>query len=185
MAPRPARCWCVTSDPQPGRELLPPPPRTAAPPQRAGSGRWSGWERTSIVAGGTETADGSTKGFVSRFDGSTWSPIGDEDDLDGTVYTLALRGDDLLIGGAFRDAGGVPAADYVALWDGAGWVALGSDGSGDGALDGAVTALMVVEDDVFASGALTPAAGGDEPAVMARWDGQAWEMLDMETGTQR
>ena len=53
------------------------------------------------------------------------------------VYALAVSGSDLYVGRQFPNAAGIAEADYVARWDGSAWSALGSDGSGDGALDGA------------------------------------------------
>ncbi|OAN47350.1 hypothetical protein A6A03_01005 [Chloroflexus islandicus] len=52
------------------------------------------------------------------------------------------------MGGWFTDAGGIAEADRVAVWDPATqrWGALGSNGSGNGALDSTVSALAVLPD---------------------------------------
>ena len=40
------------------------------------------------------------------------------------VTTLAVDGDTLYAGGAFRNAGGNPDADKIAKWDGTNWKAM-------------------------------------------------------------
>ena len=50
-------------------------------------------------------------------------------------------------------------ADYIAKWNGSAWSALGSNGSGDGALNTDVDALAVSGSDLYVGGDFTDAAG--------------------------
>lgn len=52
-----------------------------------------------------------------------------------SVFALAVSGSDLYVGGEFRNVAGIPEADYIARWDGKSWSALGSNGTGNGALN--------------------------------------------------
>ena len=93
------------------------------------------------------------------------------------VYALAVSGSDLYVGGDFTDAAGIPEADYIAKWNGSAWSALGSNGSGDGALNDAVDALAVSGSDLYVGGVFTDAAGIAEADYIAKWNGSAWSAL--------
>jgi hypothetical protein len=54
------------------------------------------------------------------------------------------------------------------------WGALGSDGSGDGALNGNVNALAVHGNDLYAGGYITDVGGVAGANMIARWDGMSW-----------
>ena len=111
-----------------------------------------------INAAGIAEAD-----YVAKWNGSAWSALGSNGPgtgaLNGYVNALAVSGSDLYVGGDFTNAAGIPAADYLAKWNGSAWSALGSNGAGDGALDNAVFALAVSGTDVYVGGAF-PDAGG-------------------------
>ena len=75
----------------------------------------------------------------------------------------------------------LPAADFVAKWDGANWSALGSNGAGDGALNNYVYALAMNGTDLYVGGFFgnvnnngTPLATAD---YVAKWDGANWSAL--------
>ena len=95
--------------------------------------------------------------------------------------TLAVSGTDLYVGGNFNDAAGIPEADFVAKWNGSAWSALGSDGSGDGAIPsrgvGDVYALAVSGGDLYVAGAFLNVAGIPEADYVAKWNGSAWSAL--------
>ena len=118
---------------------------------------------------------------IARWDGSAWSALGSdasgEAALDGSVYALAVSGSDLCVGGKFTNAAGIATADHVARWDGSAWSALGSDGLGDGALDGSVLALAVSGSDLYAGGVFEDAAAIATADFIARWDGSAWSAV--------
>lgn len=82
-------------------------------------------------SGGNANAD-----YLAVWDGTIWSPVGEVPilnngqpvldqqgnptygpALNGRVNTIAWWGNKLVIGGSFTDAGGVAAADYLAMYD--------------------------------------------------------------------
>jgi len=78
---------------------------------------------------------------------------------------------DLIAGGSFTTAGGVPV-NNIARWNGAAWSPLGA-----GIQGGSVSALAALPNgDLIAGGHFTT-AGGSPIALIARWDGSAWTGL--------
>jgi hypothetical protein len=91
--------------------------------------------------------------------------------MDGSVRALAvLSNGDLVAGGAFTTAGGV-ATNFIALWDGSSWTALGSG------MNGSVTALAVLSNGDFIAGGQFTTAGGVAANRIAGWDGSTWSAL--------
>jgi len=120
---------------------------------------------------------------VARWDGSTWSTIGDG--LSDIVDALAVSGDDLYAAGVFTevcgndtcDSGNSPAR-HIARWNGSGWSGLGNG------FDDDVVALAVDGGDVYAGGNFTQICGdeacstGNTPANhVAKWNGTSWSPL--------
>jgi trimeric autotransporter adhesin len=157
--------------------------------QSQGGGALDGWVFALAVSGGDLYVGGefinaagiATADNIARWDGNAWSALGSDASGDGAldhrVLALAVSGGDLYVGGEFTDAAGIATADYVARWDGSAWSALGSDASGDGALDWRVNALAVSGSDVYVGGAFTDASGIPGADDIARWDGSAWSAL--------
>jgi len=79
-----------------------------------------------LDAGGDPDAD-----FIAFWDGWSWKSLnGAGSGLNGYVSALALSPDGLIYaGGDFNDAGGDPDADYLAVWDGVTWSAVGGSSS--------------------------------------------------------
>ncbi len=119
--------------------------------------------------------------YVARWNGSAWSALGSNGAGNGAlsyiVDALAVSGSDLYVGGDFTNAAGIAEADYVARWNGSAWSALGSNGAGDGALNGSVNALAVSGSDLYVGGGFANAAGIAEADYVARWNGSAWSAL--------
>ena len=92
------------------------------------------------------------------------------------VYALARDGaGQLYAGGDFGDAGGDPAGDYIAVWDGSEWHPLGGP---DSPLDGYVYALAVNDAGQLVVGGEFFTAGGDPDAnYIALWDGVKLEFV--------
>ena len=89
---------------------------------------------------------------------------------DGPVYGSAVDGSgNLYICGSFT-AVGEAAANGLAKWDGTRWSTLGSG------VNGYVSALVVVGNDVYAAGAFTT-AGGLPATNIAKWDGTNWSAV--------
>jgi hypothetical protein len=152
-----------------------------------GVGEWSGdpdWlpeiyamavSGSNLYVGGLfTTADGSDATLVAKWNGSTWSALGEgvqgDSYNDGSyVSALAVSGSDLYVGGAFTTAG-TNRAMNVAKWDGSAWSALGSG------VGGTVRALAVSGTNLYAGGEFTT-AGGSSAQYVAKWDGSAWSAL--------
>ena len=135
----------------------------------------STWAATHQRVAGIPEAD-----YVARWNGSAWSALGSNGSGDGAlnkfVGALAVSGSDLYVGGNFTDVAGNPRADRVVAWNGSTWSALGSNGSGNGAINDQVRALAVSGSDLYVGGDFTDAAGptGD---YVARWSGSGWFSL--------
>lgn len=107
------------------------------------------------------SAGGLSAGFIARWNGVGWSPLGKG--LDGAPAALVGFGEMLVAGGSFTRAGDVPVSG-VAAWDGKRWRALGTE-------IGSVGALLVHQGQLYAAG------GMNSTSAVARWDGQRWVQL--------
>jgi len=130
---------------------------------------------TLVFAGGFFTdAGGVTVSCLALWDGSEWSDVGhgvDDMDFVPQVKALAVRGDDLFVGGGFQTAGNVSAAN-IARWDGLQWSALGS-GLGRFFGDLPVAALVTNSNDLLVGGQFI-SAGGTAATNLASWNGSTW-----------
>jgi hypothetical protein len=112
---------------------------------------------------------------VARWNGSAWSAVGSSaDGGDGwfpsstSVYAMTSFAGKLYATGSFQDAGGDPTADHVAVFDGAAWHPVGSNGAGNGPWSGEGHGLVVFDRlapatsprSLYAGGSFT-SAGGD------------------------
>ncbi len=128
-----------------------------------------------LYAGGnfSNAAGVATADYVAEWNGSTWSGLGSNGLGDGAinkvVFTLAVSGSHLYVGGAFGNVAGVSTADYLAEWDGTTWSGLGSNGAGDGALNYPVLALAVSGSNLYVGGYFTNAAGIATADYVALW----------------
>ncbi|MEZ6038543.1 MAG: hypothetical protein R3F29_13765 [Planctomycetota bacterium] len=133
-----------------------------------------------VAAGAFTHIGGVAAGYVARWDGTTWSPLGAG--LGGALpgfangvamAMLVLPNGDLLVGGQFTLAGGAPA-QCLARWDGSSW-------SQFGGVNGAVTSLVLLPNGDLVVGGSFTSIGGIAAANIARWDGSSWSPLG--TGT--
>ena len=85
------------------------------------------------------------------------------------VYATTVYNGDLIAGGAFTWAGGVPA-NHIAKWNGSSWSALGPG------LDGAVWGLTVYNGQLIAVGDFVN-AGGINVNFIAAWNGSSWNSI--------
>jgi len=128
-----------------------------------------------LYAGGFFTTIGPTNvsaNHVAKWDGSTWSRLGDGLGAGGyPVYDLAIfddgSGPALYAAGAFYGT-----LNRIAKWSGSSWLPLG-DGSG---LTNTVYALEPFNGSLYAAGVFTQ-AGGKPANNIARWNGSAWSPL--------
>jgi len=131
-----------------------------------------------LIVGGTFTdAGGVSVNNIAKWDGTSWSALG-TGLIGGGEYTyayaLTVHNGELITGGIFTDAGGVPVSN-IAKWDGTSWSALGSGLSGSGEVTYAC-ALAVYNGELIAGGAFTD-SGGTVLNNIARWDGIGWTSL--------
>lgn len=168
-----------------------------------GGGALNSWVYTVVKAGsdlyvGGAFTDASNHGvaetaadYVARWDGSTWSSLGsdgagggsiNDDPTSNYVRTIFVDGGDVYIGGSFLNLNNngivLPAADYVAQWDGISWHALGSNGGGNGSIfGGEVRSLAMHGSTLFAGGTFFSVNGSQAAAYVARWNGTTWSSL--------
>jgi hypothetical protein len=130
-----------------------------------------------------------TADYIAKWDTLTesWSALGSNGAGNGAlpsgsvVAALAFNGSTLVVGGGFTNVNNngtvIAEADYIAQWDGANWSALGSNGAGDGSLNGYVAALAVDGSTLYAGGNFTDAAALPTADYVAKWSGGSWSAL--------
>ena len=134
-----------------------------------------------LVAGGEFVAPGTTEliAGVQRWDGSAWSPVGDNGPSDGAVYKLATYEGELYASGRFFRLGGELAAG-IARFDGSVWSV--PAGPGQRVRSEEFWPLEVAEWE----GSSVLLAGGrfaidqDDDIIaghLAQWDGTRWSAI--------
>ncbi len=126
-----------------------------------------------VGTGANDVAGISQADHVARWNGSTWSAVGSNTagwdgwfPASGSIDGLTSSGPGVFATGSFQNANGDPVADNVAYFDGSAWHPVGSNGAGDGPLNGAGLALAVFGRQLYAGGSFT-SAGGDSQARSA------------------
>jgi hypothetical protein len=89
------------------------------------------------------------------------------------TVVLALPNGDVIAGGDFTNAGGQPAADHVARWDGHRWLALGA---GPGHFSNLTALVTAPHGQLLAAGIVFLDSGQVQSRVM-RWNGQRWRQV--------
>ena len=104
---------------------------------------------------------------VAKWNGTSWSALGaNSSGANGWfpptafIYGLTVSGSRLYAGGAFSNANGDPVADNIAQFDGKTWGPVGSNGNGDGPLNGTVNDLATQSGLLYAGGNFVQ-TGGD------------------------
>ncbi|MCR9243938.1 MAG: hypothetical protein NXI31_02825 [bacterium] len=127
-----------------------------------------------VVAGGFQEAGGIPAANVALYDpvSGAWAPLGAG--TDNTINALAVDGNgDLLVGGAFLNAGGV-TSNGIARWNGTAWqpIGVGFDVSQPGV---SVRSLAVGGNgEIYAGGDFTM-SGGNALSYFAQWNGATWQ----------
>ncbi|MBN1511771.1 MAG: hypothetical protein JXB13_07135 [Phycisphaerae bacterium] len=128
-----------------------------------------------LIAGGWfSTAGGTTVNCIARWDGTAWFSLGtgvtaeSPHTVNGVWAITKLPNNDLVAGGHFDTAGGVPCKS-VARWDGTAWHPLGS-----GTESYPVYALTMLPNGDLVAGGHFSMAGGVNCDRIARWDGSSW-----------
>jgi hypothetical protein len=106
----------------------------------------------------------------------TWNHLGTNGGspgpaLNGQVSEMYATANTMYVGGSFTSAGGIPAADRIAKWNGNSWSAVGPTI----ASNGSVLAIAVHGGKVYAGGSFINA--GDEAAAdyLSVFDGVSWQ----------
>lgn len=81
-------------------------------------------------------------GSIARWTGNLWVPVGEG--VDGDIESMTVFNGDLVVGGQFTSAGGVPASN-LAAWDGTAWHAMGP-------IDAFVSSLSIVNGSLVVGG---------------------------------
>jgi trimeric autotransporter adhesin len=133
-----------------------------------------------LFAGGGFTSAGDTSANrIAKWDGTSWSALGDG--VNGHVFSMTAfddglgEGPALYVGGAFTTADGLQA-NRIARWDGTKWSPLGTG------MNQAVRTLAVFDDGsgsgpaLYAGGEFIT-AGSVSANRIARWNGTLWSPL--------
>lgn len=125
------------------------------------------------VGGQFSRLAGIETGAVARWDGRTWSQLGEG--LSYRVIDLHPHrfddGEMLVAGGDFVVLGGTTPIAGVQRWDGSSWLPVGDNGPSDGS----VYKLATYAGELFASGTYIR-LGEDLGGGIARFDGDAWSV---------
>ncbi|MEZ4645097.1 MAG: hypothetical protein R3E31_20580 [Chloroflexota bacterium] len=129
---------------------------------------------------------------IAKWDGAAWTALGagigaSGNGVNGAVWTLALdASENLALGGqfniAYNNSGDSVSANYVALWNGAAWSALGADGGAAGnGVDDFVRTLAWQGSTLFVGGDFATAYNSGASSVgasrVAQWSGGGWMAL--------
>jgi hypothetical protein len=114
---------------------------------------------------------------VARWDGSSWSALGNQLNMGGAVE-IGKNGEVYATGMFFIPPDSNGFTQYIARWDGSTWHPLGQG------VDNFVNALAVDPDgNLYATGDFT-SAGGIPALRIARWDGTSWFPLGSGLGAE-
>jgi trimeric autotransporter adhesin len=140
-----------------------------------------------IVGGQFTQVDGVSVNNLARWNGSSWSPLGGGVTGGGftsKVHAIAeMPTGDLVVGGLFDAAGGVPA-NNIARWSGSTWSALGAGVPNTSFSDRPVASLLALPSGALVAGGFFDPFSGVPSRAIARWDGTAWSGLGLGFGSQ-
>ncbi len=170
---------------------------TACSPVQAGDVRALVLSGSTLYAGGIFQRAGTvTANNVAAWSttSSAWSPLGTGvvAGFQGGVFALAMNGGNLVAGGDFTKAGSI-AVNSVAVWSGSAWSGLEGAksgvtiGTGTGATEGAVYALLVSGTTLYVGGNfdhLLPGGVATQGGLASfNLSTPAWAVLPMQAAT--
>ncbi|MCL4788408.1 MAG: hypothetical protein KJ070_16695 [Verrucomicrobia bacterium] len=134
---------------------------------------------TNILIGGTFFNDGSAGNlnYIAKgSDGINWVPLGDGLEMPPTgndgVFAIELFGSDIYIGGAFTNAGGDGAIQFVSRLVGTNWTKVGNGLTMPEY--GAIRAIASIGDTLYIGGDFTAAGGDTNIHHVAKLVGTNW-----------
>lgn len=114
--------------------------------------------------------------YLCKWDGSAFSAVGTAGDINGVVRALCFDGaGGLYVGGQFTDAGGVTAADYLAIWTGRTWRAIPG-----GSPNNYVNRLTVYNHKLYVGGLFTQTGDLTLTDRVAVYSNGVWQPLDID-----
>jgi len=145
-----------------------------------GNNLYAGGDFLNVVNSNNATIANTAR--LALWNGSAWSAVPNlTSPLNGPVYTMTISNSDLYIGGVFSDVNSMPAADYIARWNGTVWSALGSGSAGNGSLSHRVNTIVVRGSSVYVGGDFINVYNNDievtNAEYIARFDGTSWSGL--------
>lgn len=146
-----------------------------------------GWAevRVTTLGGQANLARGYKYTWQFRNSFRQWQPLTTTPVFNDAVFDMVEDPNgDLFFVGDFSNGASIAEADRVIRWDGNEWSALGSDGAGDGALQGSFIVSSVVDSSgrLFVGGVLELNSEIETQGV-AMWDGTSWTGLGSFSGT--
>lgn len=123
-----------------------------------------------LIAGGPLWADNNsdTISGIAAWNGNNWDSLG-AGFLNHTVDVIIGYNSNIIVGGYFTNAGGVPA-NKIALWNGISWEAL------EGGTDNTVHDMNIYDDKLIVVGFFGN-ANGIPVNSLATWNGLTWDTL--------
>jgi len=132
------------------------------------------------LAGGVANAD-----KIARWDGAAWNAVGNPNlpGLGNPIYAGAFDPSvdsapvNLYVVGGFLNLAAIPAADYVAMWDGAAWNAVGAPSTAPAVVVAIYDVAVDSQGNVYVGGQFTSLAGVAGIDYIAMWDGTNWNQV--------
>jgi hypothetical protein len=125
------------------------------------------------VGGNFTTAGGIVARGIAKWDGTSWSNVGEGLSISSTdrIDSIAIDSENnIYVGGTFSTIGEI-SIDKIAKWNGTSWSGLGSG------LNVSCSAICIDENDnIYAGGGFTT-AGGISANKIAKWNGTSWSAL--------
>ncbi len=124
-----------------------------------------------VLVGGEFTSAGTVAANrIAQWNGTAWSALGSgvSNMGLGVVYAIEqLPTGDIMVGGGFTNAGGVPA-NRVAIWNGSAWSAMGAG------VSRTVRDILVRQNGEILVGTVAPGFNAPTNTGVLRWDGSSW-----------
>jgi len=125
------------------------------------------------VTGDCDNIGGVTYDNIAKWNGSAWEDVGEGLNNEGNYLMTKDDGKTIIVTGQFTDAGGVTNADYIALWSGTQYLALGSPPN-----NSVYSANTAPNGDVWIVGVFTAVGSYSTVDRIAIWNGATWTIPD-------
>lgn len=102
---------------------------------------------------------------IAKWNGSSWSALGAG--VNGIIYSIAVDGNNVYVGGQFDTAGTVKAKN-IAKWNGSSWSAVGTG------TNGRVRSICIKDSANIFVGGEFDTAGSTNARNIAKWNGSSW-----------